>query len=508
MTRRQQKHRWSARRLYCALMQSPHTRRQVPELSNLTPHAIMCRASLQLSPLSSRSTAVRDLFERSTRPNSSRPPIPPPDGLMRRYVCWETGGRMTRVGRRFNDTFRPREHARVIITSPSVMSLAVSYRLWAGVNSRKKNALEPSSRPTDRGGGRKRRERERGIESMRRSIGDGAASACYLSSRHNHYQRIAFRGPLSLLWLALSVGTGPAACFVLPTSTRVAAAASPLPRVFPASRQSTHRGSSNGGNDSFYGGRRRLYAFARGPEQEEGAAGMGEVETAATGDTADEAEEDRATAIPAPAARHAGSTGARNARAFRAMSALFREKESRAAVTELRASAKDVDSGSESNPAAVRPKKILIIMSDTGGGHRASSQALSAALENLYGDQASDSPLACRRSPNLGKQQRAMRAGLCTFPGGLAERSISAISDGLLEVVNSRACSGNVCTAAASDRRSARVFVSSGDGHTPPACRSSCSCRARVSVCRQPTAFFRVFCCPICVSLGRLVVFR
>ncbi|CAN0484109.1 unnamed protein product, partial [Laminaria digitata] len=34
-----------------------------------------------------------------------------------------------------------------------------------------------------------------------------------------------------------------------------------------------------------------------------------------------------------------------------------------------------------------RPKRILILMSDTGGGHRASSQALTAALEDIYGDQ-------------------------------------------------------------------------------------------------------------------------
>ncbi|CAN0080950.1 unnamed protein product [Scytosiphon promiscuus] len=225
---------------------------------------------------------------------------------------------------------------------------------------------------------------------MRRSSGDRPASASCLSSRRCHYQRIAFRGPLSLLWLALSVGTGPAACFVLPTSTRVAAAASPLPRIFPASRQGTHRGASVGSNDSGHGGRRRLYAFARRFEQEGGAVGMVEGETAATDDKAEGGKERATAAAREPPALHAVSTGTRNARMFRVMSALFSRKESRATATALRAasSSDGIDAGPEGNAAAVRPKKkILIIMSDTGGGHRASSQALSAALENLYGDQ-------------------------------------------------------------------------------------------------------------------------
>ena len=33
------------------------------------------------------------------------------------------------------------------------------------------------------------------------------------------------------------------------------------------------------------------------------------------------------------------------------------------------------------------PKKILILMSDTGGGHRASAEAIAEAMARLYGDE-------------------------------------------------------------------------------------------------------------------------
>lgn len=36
---------------------------------------------------------------------------------------------------------------------------------------------------------------------------------------------------------------------------------------------------------------------------------------------------------------------------------------------------------------ADRPKKVLILMSDTGGGHRASAEAIRAAFNQEYGDE-------------------------------------------------------------------------------------------------------------------------
>lgn len=261
----------------------------------------------------------------------------------------------------------------------------------------------------------------------------------YVSSRRHRHLSMAFRGPLSLLWLALSVGTGPAACFVvLPTSTRVAAAA-PLPKIVLASRQGAHgvsrsRRSDGGGNHN----QRRLFGFTRRFEQERGggeeeqeveereetdtATGVGSAPAAhravatsvrtarallaaagpsrgrvfgfrgeaaplkassATGET----EEESATGGSAPAAYHGAAAGVRKARALVAMIGLG-GKGSRATATALKASATGADADvAPPETSTARPKKILIIMSDTGGGHRASSQALSAALENLYGDQ-------------------------------------------------------------------------------------------------------------------------
>jgi len=215
------------------------------------------------------------------------------------------------------------------------------------------------------------------------TTGGRAASASYPSARRRH-QHTIFRGPLSLLWLALSVGTGPAACFVvLPASTRVAAA-SPLPKIILGSRQGACAGVRSRSTGSGTRDQRRLCAFARRFEQER----------------LEEREEDRAAgAVEAgentptagvgsvPAAQNAVAAGIRNARAIRAVAALSRGKGFRAAATALRASATGVDVAPTDTAATSRPKRILIIMSDTGGGHRASSQALSDALDNLYGDQ-------------------------------------------------------------------------------------------------------------------------
>ncbi|CAM9567145.1 unnamed protein product, partial [Ectocarpus sp. 13 AM-2016] len=206
--------------------------------------------------------------------------------------------------------------------------------------------------------------------------------------RRHHHQRMAFRGPLSLLWLALSVGTGPVACFVvLPTSTPVAAA-SPLPKIVLGSQQGG-RGAARSSSRS--GSHRRLYAFTGRSEQEGRALEQAtDDEQAANASSAQQHDEDSsATAPTGNAAQHAvASTGIRNARALRVASALSQGKGFRAAATALRASATGLDVGVPTEATTTtRPKKILILMSDTGGGHRASSQALNAALENLYGDQ-------------------------------------------------------------------------------------------------------------------------
>ena len=248
--------------------------------------------------------------------------------------------------------------------------------------------------------------------------GGHAAPASYSSARSHHHQRTAFRGPLSLLWLALSVGTGPAACFVvLPASTR-AAAAPPLPKIVLGSRQQGAcagvRGRSGGGGGGGNRDQRRLYAFARRFEQERAGGRTGDgVQEEGADEAADTGKPGYDTpaaagAASAPAARHAVSTGIRSARAVRAVAALSRGKGFRAAATELRASATGAADAAptETATAARKPKKILIIMSDTGGGHRASSQALSAALDNLYGNQVCNGVCCLLASPYTLAQQR------------------------------------------------------------------------------------------------------
>lgn len=47
-----------------------------------------------------------------------------------------------------------------------------------------------------------------------------------------------------------------------------------------------------------------------------------------------------------------------------------------------------VDDGSHLNGVgAENPKKVLILMSDTGGGHRASAEAIKAAFNEEFGDE-------------------------------------------------------------------------------------------------------------------------
>lgn len=287
-------------------------------------------------------------------------------------------------------------------------------------------------------------QRRRGTMQSRGSAGSPTAVS-YVSSRRHHHQSMAFRGPLSLLWLALSAA-GPAACFVvLPASTRVAVA-SPLPKVVLGSRQGAHgvvrsRSDGSGGQEQ-----RRLFGFTRRFEQErageegrreekraggegDAAIGVGSAPAAhhafatgirraralaaATGlsrgkgfgfrkaaalkasapgevggeDTATTTGGERSIAAPATP-DHASGASTRRVKSLVAMVGLSRGKGSRATASALKASATGADVAPPADTSAAgRPKKILIIMSDTGGGHRASSQALSAALENLYGDQ-------------------------------------------------------------------------------------------------------------------------
>lgn len=223
--------------------------------------------------------------------------------------------------------------------------------------------------------------------------GCGATASCSSSMNH-HHKRVAFRGPLSLLWLALlAVATGPAACFVvLPSSTclrggGIFATASPLPKVVPGAR--SRQGSWEARNSNYNsGGREQRRLFSRTRSIEDPVREQQEPEE-------EEREEEMEKGVehggrqnaPNGRSRLASSTGFRNARAFRAVSALSEGKGLRAASSVLRASATGVELDSRVAQAGSRQKRILILMSDTGGGHRASSQALTAALENLYGDQ-------------------------------------------------------------------------------------------------------------------------
>ena len=223
------------------------------------------------------------------------------------------------------------------------------------------------------------------------------ASVSCSSGMNRHHKRVAFRGPLSLLWLALlAVATGPAACFVvLPSSTcpRGAgffAAASPLPKVVLGSRQGScgarHSSSSGGGV------RDQRWVFSRVRRSENLAREQQEQEQEQEEEEEHKDKEDKYGGrqnLPKAGSHSllALSTGVRNARAFRAVTALSEGKGFRTAVSVLRASATGVELDSRVAQTDSRPKRVLILMSDTGGGHRASSQALTAALEDLYGDQ-------------------------------------------------------------------------------------------------------------------------
>lgn len=262
----------------------------------------------------------------------------------------------------------------------------------------------------------------------RGSCGVAVASISRTSNSGRRRQcHVALRGSFSLLWLALlAVGTGPAACFVVPCSARLRgpglfAAASPVPRFVPGASQgscgsrSSNSSSSNGvvkggrlgyrdiSNSGMvcYRDQRRTYAFARGGMSNSSEDFVGD--RSLDGDEGDqEAQEEEAgrgssrcgdgrqtKAVDTTHTRPPTCTRFRNARGFKAVTALTAGKGLRAAASALRASSiSEVDGGDSGvEHSQETPKRILILMSDTGGGHRASSQALTAALKELYGNQ-------------------------------------------------------------------------------------------------------------------------
>lgn len=190
-----------------------------------------------------------------------------------------------------------------------------------------------------------------------------------------------YRGPLSMLWLALmAVATGPAACFVVPSSTRLRggggcfAAASTLPKVVLGTRQGSRgaRGAARNDPRGDSSDRPTVYAVvARGGINMGLAAHTRQQRPQLS--TQKERSEDPS--------RHGQ---------FATVTAISAGKGIRVAPTALTASSAGVDvkpGVADGRRKESRAKRILILMSDTGGGHRASSEALSAALKDLYGDQ-------------------------------------------------------------------------------------------------------------------------
>lgn len=204
------------------------------------------------------------------------------------------------------------------------------------------------------------------------------------------------RGPLSLLWVSLfAVATGPAACLVQPlTSTRLSkggrasggggngfASAAPL--------QNLVLGTAHHGNTHWRG----VSYFGRDGDVSSKNFGMYAVSSSSSNDD-DGVLFTRRRWPPPPHAGAATATssktgGVGGVEGSTAVNLLSRGAKSLMnAAQALSASSTGVEEmGSRRKGGAPEAKRILILMSDTGGGHRASSEALSAALRNLYGDQ-------------------------------------------------------------------------------------------------------------------------
>lgn len=212
-------------------------------------------------------------------------------------------------------------------------------------------------------------------------------------------QHTSIRGPLSLLWVSLlAVATGPAACFVLPSSTRLRggtgdgsrggggfggcgfATASPVPRVVlgTAHHGTRWRGASTGrdhDHDNIDGKTNVMHAVA----SNNAGGSAGGVFSKHSWSEPQQPEQGVVVSTTDVNVRAGGGFKAATAAA-----AIFSRSKKRKM---LGASSTGVDVESAVTGAGSRAKRILILMSDTGGGHRASSEALSAALRDLYGHQ-------------------------------------------------------------------------------------------------------------------------
>lgn len=233
---------------------------------------------------------------------------------------------------------------------------------------------------------------------MRRSRSN-SSSACRPRRRirARRHQRItdsnSMRGPLSLLWVSLfAVATGPAACLVQPvTSTRLSnggrasgsgngfASAAPLHNIVlgTAHHGNTHwRGVSHCGRDGDVSSKNYgMYAVSSSNSNDDGVLF-----------SRSRWPPRHADASTAASSKAGGVGGARGSTAATLLSR--GTKGFKNAAHMLSASSTGVEEvGSRQKRGAPGAKRILILMSDTGGGHRASSEALSAALRDLYGDQ-------------------------------------------------------------------------------------------------------------------------
>lgn len=182
------------------------------------------------------------------------------------------------------------------------------------------------------------------------------------------------RGPLSLLWVGmLAVATGPATCLVVPSSTRLrgsscfATASSPPKLVFG---NNISRGLGSPRDHRGADLRQKVYAVITRGGEEAGSSAHGWRQREHQQHHEDES-----------SAKARGKVG------FGTATSLSSRKGVSNADKTLHASLPGVEFETLVSETTSPSKRVLILMSDTGGGHRASSEALSAALKKLYGDQ-------------------------------------------------------------------------------------------------------------------------
>lgn len=179
-------------------------------------------------------------------------------------------------------------------------------------------------------------------------------------------------GPLYLLWVAvLAVATGPATCFVVPSSRLRAcsgffATASLPPKIVVANQALRGRRSPVDERSSSL--RQTVYAVIKHGGDDVGGGAHG----------ARQGAPQRQGESSAKAGRSTVSGGSHS---------IATQSGTRTGDQALHASLPGLDVESKVSSTASDTKRVLILMSDTGGGHRASSEALSAALKDLYGEQ-------------------------------------------------------------------------------------------------------------------------